>query len=187
VLERRARGLAPDCVVVVFCLNDLDRLVPVVVRKGGGLHIAAPPLEGGATYRPWLLRSSRLYQTWFYRRLDRLRRRDASPEAVLADALPRLTSWAEARGARLLFVLFPYFKPPSDYTPKEARAREVFLSALSGGPAPFLWLGDALPPRYWEEFRDAERPWDTIHPGPDGYLAAEARIVDFLESELKKR
>lgn len=179
--ERHGAALAPDLVVVGFCLNDFGASEE---QRLEGDHwrvdFVAPELVplvfgGGPTERALAAHSALM------RRL--LRALPHHPDAPILDRLDgangaayaAIAERARASGARLAIVILPYL----DATPPELAiagdrmlgiARELGIPVLDLRPA----FGDPPPPAL------RIQPGDPWHPGAEGHRLIGEAITRFL-------
>ena len=105
-LERWGARLAPDLVVLQFCLNDFA-VTPVYVEREGQLHEVRVEYRDSMGPSTWLFGRSALYRAWALRALaDEVVVPEDAVEVGLA-ALADIAGQVEALDARLLVVLFP--------------------------------------------------------------------------------
>lgn len=189
ILRIKCRDFKFDTLVILFCLNDVYSDVPVVVQKDGRLFMMKDAgMARELVFHPGLFRWSHLYRTLFLRenwRRLRAQGGGASEEVDFHQTFGSIVRWAQARNVKLFCVLFPYFKPPAEYSDQERRSRAAFQKAFEDHRVPFLALEDCLGPNYWDVYRNEETPGDSIHPNEEGYRKAEECILGFLEDRLR--
>lgn len=123
--RRAGRKLAPQVVVLEFCLNDVvERFTTVSQYGGDGVFLGVDTREAVAGLQGYLLRHSRAYETLLRSLQRRARRREAYTVSELVRpernemrehawhdtfaSLEELIGEVRRDGARFLLAIFPY-------------------------------------------------------------------------------
>jgi lysophospholipase L1-like esterase len=129
-LRLEGERLAPDAVVLSFCLNDVTERYTAVAAYGGDNVFLGVDTRGGRGWFAFLLRNSRAFEHLVRWRQTRSRDRAAYKVANLAqDSLPAeleeawetvlgevddVRGWCAARGTPLVLLILPYRFPLAD-------------------------------------------------------------------------
>ncbi len=177
-LERQIT-LAPDVLVLGFCLNDFSRSM-MVVGNGDGGRFVAPDFEPLAAVNPSLFRASALYRLVASALVAGRVRTQFSPAGVRANrdgvrqGLERMRRWAADHGAAFRIVLYPHLV--DEELPWQREAHQQARTLFEDLDLRYVDVTDAYVARGIVALRRASD--DPVHPSAEGHDIAARRLLE---------